>query len=131
MLNNCVFVGRTTKDVEARYTASDNPMAIASFTIAVDKGFGDKKKTNFIPVTAFGKTAEFLERNLLKGKLVAVQGEYNTGSYEKDGKKVYTTNINANDVKILEWGDKQDKPSGFDTPSGFTELPDDFSDVPF
>jgi single-strand DNA-binding protein len=131
-MNNWVGVGRATKDVETRYSQGDNPMAVSKVTMAIDSGYGDKKKTNFVPIVAFGKTAEAMEKYLVKGKLFAVQGEYTTGSYKnKEGVTVYTTQITANKVQILEWGDKQDTQEGAQdpgVPEGFSALDED---IPF
>lgn len=134
-MNKWIGIGRSTKDVEVRYTSSGEPMAVAKVTMAIDSGYGDKKKTNFVPITCFGKTAEVLERYLRKGKLFAVEGEYSTGSYEnKEGKKVYTTEIIASKVEIIEWPDKDES----NIPEGFTQVENDGafaalddSEVPF
>jgi single-strand DNA-binding protein len=129
-MNNWVGVGRATKDVETRYSQGDNPMAVSKVTMAIDSGYGDKKKTNFVPIVAFGKTAEAMEKYLVKGKLFAVQGEYTTGSYKnKEGVTVYTTQITANKVQILEWGDKQEIAQDPGVPEGFSAL--DSDEIPF
>ena len=130
---NCVLlIGRLTKDPEIRYTQSQ--LAIASFAIAIDRPAkkDDEKKTDFPRVTALGKVAEACEKYLFKGKLVAVRGRIQTGSYtNKDGNKVYTTDVFAEQVKFLEWGDS--KPSDSDNmaplPEGFEEIDD--QDIPF
>ena len=57
-MNKCIFVGRTTRDVELRYTQSANPLAVGRTSIAVERGYGDKKKTSFFNISAFGETAE-------------------------------------------------------------------------
>lgn len=124
-MNNWTGIGRLTKEVEMRYI-SDSQMAVARFTMAIDDGYGDKKKTNFIPVTVFGKQAEACEKYLAKGRMVAVEGKIQTGSYEKDGTKVYTTDVIAARVEFIDWGDKAEKKN--DGPMGFTELAED---IPF
>lgn len=130
-MNKVILIGRLTKDPEVRYTG-DN-MAVASFTVAIDRQ-SKEKKTDFPRVTVFGKQAENCERFLKKGRLVGVEGSIATGSYEdKDGKKVYTTDVSASRVEFLEWGDKEDA-NGSDEPkseypSGFQEVNDD--DIPF
>ena len=133
-MNNWTGIGRAVRDVETRYSAGNEPMAISRVTMAIDSGYGDKKKTNFVPIVAFGKTAEYLEKHLVKGKLFAVQGEYTSGNYKnKDGVTVYTTNINANKVEILEWAnranDETNSPTEPSIPEGFSSLDDD--DIPF
>jgi single-strand DNA-binding protein len=136
-MNNVSLIGRLTRDPEVRYTAGTQ-MAVAKFTVAIDDGFGEKKRTNFIPVTVFGKTAENCEKYLAKGRLVGVQGKIQTGSYtNKDGATVYTTDVVADRVEFLEWGDRpQGQSSGMnqmassfdDAPAGFSAIDED---IPF
>ena len=124
-MNSWNGIGRITKDVDLKYTSGAEPMAVARMTMAIDDGYGDRKKTNFIPVVVFGKQAENCEKFLSKGKLVGVTGKIQTGSYEKaDGTKVYTTDVIAERVDFLEWGDKvQNAPvSDEPTPQGFTAI---------
>ena len=66
-MNKVIFCGRTTKDVEMRYSQGENSMAIGRFSIAIDSGYGDKKKTNFFNCTIFGKQAEAFEKYVPKG----------------------------------------------------------------
>lgn len=105
-MNTTSLIGRNCNDIELRYTPSQ--MAVAKFSLAVDDGYGEKKKTYFIPVTVFGKQAESCEKYLLKGKKVAITGKIVTGSYEKDGRKVNTTDVIAERVEFLEYGEKQE-----------------------
>lgn len=131
-MNLCALIGRTTRDPEVRYTA-ETQMAVAKFTVAIDDGYGEKKRTNFIPVTVFGKAAEACEKYLQKGKLVGIEGKIQTGSYQnKDGQTVYTTDVIASKVKFLEWGEKdaQNGKQAANTPApdGFSYLDDD---IPF
>lgn len=80
---------------------------IAKTNIAVDSGFGDNKRTDFIPITVFGKQAEFCSQYVTKGDLVEVKGHIVTGSYKKsDGTTVYTTDVNADDIKKLQGNNK-------------------------
>jgi single-strand DNA-binding protein len=118
-MNNTMLIGRLTKDPETRQAGETQ---VTTFTLAVDR-FGKEKTADFIRIVAFGKTAELCERYLAKGRLTAVQGRIQTGSYEKDGHKVYTTDVIADRVKFLEWGEKPD------IPEGFTAIEDD--DIPF
>jgi single-strand DNA-binding protein len=136
-MNNVSLIGRLTRDPEVRYTAGTQ-MAVAKFTVAIDDGFGEKKRTNFIPVTVFGKTAENCEKYLAKGRLVGVQGKIQTGSYtNKDGATVYTTDVVADRVEFLEWGERSERfaaprqsgMGGFDAaPEGFSAIDED---IPF
>lgn len=134
-MNNVVIIGRAVREVEMKYTQGG--LAVANITLAVDRSMSKAKKeeaqakgeptADFIRVVAFSHTAEFLGNYLGKGKMVAVNGRIQTGSYEdKDGKRVYTTDVIANDVKILEWKD-DNKKQGFEI-EGFSPTNDD---VPF
>lgn len=108
-MNSVVLIGRLTKDPELRYTAGQ--MAVCSFTIAIDRitKQGEEKKTDFPRVTVFGKQAENCEKFLKKGRLAGVQGRLQTGSYtDKNGNTVYTTDVNADRVEFLEWGEKEE-----------------------
>ncbi|MDR2295329.1 MAG: single-stranded DNA-binding protein [Clostridiales Family XIII bacterium] len=112
-MNQVILIGRLTRDPEVRYTADQ--MAIASFTLAVDRPFtaGKEKQTDFPRITVFGKQAEICERYLAKGRLTAVQGRIRTGSYKnKDGTTVYTTEVTADRVEFLEWGDRTERQGG-------------------
>jgi single stranded DNA-binding protein (ssb) len=146
-MNSVSLIGRLTRDPEVRYTPSQ--MAVASFTIAIDRPVrsGEDKKTDFPRITVFGKQAENCEKYLVKGRLVGVQGRIQTGSYQnKDGVTVYTTDVVADRVEFLEWGDRpQGGQSQRYAPSGqqnqhpqnnvSDEMPDSFQaideDVPF
>ena len=125
MLNKVVLIGRLTKDPELRHTQSG--IATTRFTLAVDRGFtgqDGQKQADFIPIVTWRKQAENCAKYLAKGRLVAVAGRIQTGSYEKDGRRIYTTDINADEVKFLEWGDKQaDDVPGFTPTDDDTELP--------
>ena len=135
-MNCVVLIGRLTKDPEMRYLP-DSQMAVAKFSVAIDRfqGAGKEKKTDFPNITVFGKQAENCEKYLKKGRLVGVQGRLQTGSYKnKEGVTVYTTDVVADRVEFLEWGDKNESTaprtvSEADIPDGFQALEDD--DVPF
>lgn len=120
MLNKIVLIGRLTKDPDIRHTQSG--VATTRFTLAVDRGFkgqDGEKQTDFIPVVTWRGLADNVGKYGYKGQMVAVAGRIQTGSYEKDGRRVYTTDVNADEVRFLEWGEKvQDEP-------GFTPMEDD------
>ena len=133
-MNNVTLIGRLVKDPEIRYTADQT--AIAKITLAINRGKksnGEDKGADYIPVTVFGRQAENCERYLAKGRLVGVQGRIQTGSYtNKEGATVYTTDVVADRVEFLEWGDKPAKteePQQQEMPEGFRAISD--SDVPF
>lgn len=143
-MNNVVLIGRLTRDPEVRYI-SESQTAVATFTIAIDRPArsGQEKKTDFPRITVFGRQAENCERFLAKGRLVGIQGRIQTGSYtNKDGQTVYTTDVVADRVEFLEWGDRAQggsgqfqarpqAPAGGDMgiPEGFQAIQDD--DIPF
>ena len=102
-MNQVMLIGRITKDIEVRYTASQT--AVTSFTLAVDRPVkaGDDKQADFPRITVFGRQAENCEKFLGKGSKVAVEGRIQTGSYkDKDGNTVYTTDVIANRVEFLD-----------------------------
>jgi len=108
-MNSVVLIGRLTKDPEVKYTANTQ-MAVCTFSIAIDRITTDgEKKTDFPRITVFKKQAENCERFLKKGRLVGVQGRLQTGSYtNKDGATIYTTDVIAERVEFLEWGEKNE-----------------------
>lgn len=133
-MNIVALVGRLTKDPDVRYTAGTQ-MAVATFTLAIDRPVAkDKEKqTDFPRIIVFGKQAENCERFLAKGRKVAIQGRIQTGSYQdKAGNTVYTTDVVADRVEFLEWGEK-DGDSGKHAAN--TAFSDGFSyldeDIPF
>ena len=101
MVNVVVLIGRLIKDPEVKYTAGENQTAVARFSIAVNDGYGENERTSFINIVVFGKQAENCERFLSKGRQVGITGRIQTGSYEKDGRTVYTTDVIASRVEFL------------------------------
>ena len=127
MINTVCIVGRLTRDPQYAVNPQSQ-MGVCKFSIAVDDGYGEKKKTYFISVTAFGKTADNCERHLGKGQRVAVQGKLTTGSYtNKDGQKVYTTDVVANMVEFIDFKDKGGQNEEMGVPEGFQAITDDIS----
>lgn len=109
-MNRVVLIGRLTKDPELRFTPG-NGTAVTTFTLAVDRRFSKTKdgqrEADFIPIVVWGKQAESTANYMSKGKLIGVSGRIQTGSYEaKDGTRRYTTEVVADEVQFLEWGDK-------------------------
>ena len=108
-MNSVALTGRLTRDPEVRYSAG-NSMAIAKFTLAVDRQRTTKEgeqTADFISITCFGKTAELVEKYVSKGQQIGVTGRIQTGSYEKDGRKIYTTDVIADRVEFLGGGEKK------------------------
>lgn len=104
-MNRVVLMGRLTRDPEIRYSNGENALAIARFTLAVDRRFNrrDDQTADFITCKAFGKQAEFAERFLNQGIKVAASGRIETGSYtNRDGQKVYTTEVILDEIEFAE-----------------------------
>lgn len=106
-MNNVTLMGRLTRDPDVRYSQGENAMAIARYTLAVDRrkrrGSGDEQTADFISCVAFGKSGEFVEKYLRKGTKVCVSGHIQTGSYtNKDGVKVYTTDVVVDEHEFAE-----------------------------
>ena len=146
-MNSVILIGRLTRDPELRFIPGSGT-AVANFTIAVDKGLSKEKKqqmetqgkptADFIRVVVWGKRAETCANFLAKGRLVAVNGSITTSSYKSQtGETRYSTDVLANNVEFLEWGDKKDAPRKDDFMSidedlinGFQAIEDD-DDIPF
>lgn len=147
-MNSVVLIGRLTGDPELRYIPSGT--AVSTFTLAVDKNLSREKKqemesknqptADFIRIVVWGKQAENCANYLAKGRLVGVQGRIQTGSYEKDGIRRYTTDIVASNVEFLEWGDSKkssdsssssSQGNDFDFPDIEGFHPTDNDDIPF
>ena len=105
-MNKAILIGRLTRDPEVRYTQGESPMAIARYTLAVDRRFNrgnDENTADFIPCVAFGKAGEFAEKYFRKGTKLGVVGRIQTGSYtNKDGVKVYTTEVVVEEQEFAE-----------------------------
>ena len=112
-MNSVILVGNLTRDPEVRQTTSGE--TVCAFTIAVERPQkeGQQKQTDFPRITVFGKQGDSCGRYLKKGRTVAVQGRLQTGSYtNKNGEKVYTTDVVANRVEFL--GGNNDEKDGWD-----------------
>ncbi len=141
-MNSVSLIGRLTRDPEVRYSAGSQT-AVAKFTLAVNRPFAKEgeQDADFIGITCFGKTAELVEKYMSKGRQVGVTGRIQTGSYEKDGRKIYTTDVIADRVEFLDRGNSNsetysqpevDNPFNNEDdqlPAGFAKLTDD--DIPF
>lgn len=145
-MNSVVLIGRLVRDPELRFVAGSG-RAVANFTLAVDKNLArDKKKefedkgqptADFIRIVVWGKQAENCANFLTKGRLVAVNGSITTSSYKTNtGETRYSTDVLANNVEFLEWGDKKPGQSGSDDFNFGPEVDDfqaieDDDDIPF
>ena len=105
-MNKVVLMGRLTRDAEVRYSQGDNSLAIARFSLAVDRRYkkdGEEQTADFISCVAFGKTGEFFEKFGKKGTKFVIEGRIQTGSYtNKDGQKVYTTDVVVESAEFAE-----------------------------
>lgn len=130
MLNKTILNGRLTKAPELKQTNSGN--SVCGFTIAVDRN-RDREKTDFVPIVAWGKTAEFVNQWFGKGDLITIVGRIEVRSYEdKDGNKRTSTEIIAEEVMF---GGSKNTASASEKPAeskngGFEQIEDD-GDLPF
>lgn len=136
-MNKVTLIGRLTKDPEVRYSQGENTTAIARYSLAVDRRYKREGEpdADFINCVAFSKHGEFAEKYLRKGMKIAVSGRIQTGSYtDKDGKKVYTTDIVVEEHFFCE-SKNQDAPAQEPAQSsgdGFMNIPDGMEDeLPF
>lgn len=135
-MNKVILMGRLTKDPDVRYSQGNNPMAIARYTLAVDRKFKRDGEPNadFINCIAFGKNGEFAEKYLHKGMKIAVAGRIQTGSYtNKDGQKVYTTDVVVEEHEFAESKNTNqgETPQPSNSDDGFMQIPDNMEDLPF
>ena len=151
-MNRVILMGRLTRDPEVRYSQGERSMAIARYTLAVDRR-GRRSQENgeqsadFIPCVAFDRAAEFAEKYFRQGMRVLVSGRIQTGSYvNKDGQKVYTTEVILDDQEFADSKGAASDMSGYRAPAptqrpapasaigdGFMNIPDGVEDegLPF
>lgn len=134
-MNKVILLGRLTRDPEIRYSAGAEQKAIAKFTLAVDRRFKKEgeQSADFISCTAFGKSAEFVEKYFRKGSKILVEGHWQTGSYEKNGTKFYTNDCIIESLDFAE-GKKEGTPAPEPQTDadGFMNIPDGIDEqLPF
>ena len=147
-MNKVILMGRLTRDPEVRYSSGENALAIARYTLAVDRRFhkDNEASADFIACVAFGKGGEFAEKYLRQGTKIVVTGRIQTGSYiNREGQKVYTTEIVVEDQEFAESkaasqnnsqtsaGSRQQPPPPMPTDKdGFMQIPDGIDEeLPF
>lgn len=138
-MNKVVLMGRLTRDPEVRYSSGNSPMAIARYTLAVDRRFKREGEQNadFINCLAFGKAAEFAEKYFRQGMRITICGRIQTGSYtNRDGVKVYTTEVVVEEQEFAESKSNGHQNSSGSDPAtggdGFANIPDGIDEeVPF
>ena len=136
-MNKVILMGRLTRDAEVRYSQGDASTAVARFSLAVDRRFkrdGDEQTADFINCVAFGRTGEFFERFGRKGTKFLVEGRIQTGSYtNRDGQRVYTTDVVVENVEFAESKSSSDNNGGYvpaDRPSPSGAAGDGFMNIP-
>ena len=136
-MNKVILMGRLTRDAEVRYSQGDASTAVARFSLAVDRRFkrdGDEQTADFINCVAFGRTGEFMERFGRKGTKFLVEGRIQTGSYtNKDGQRVYTTDVVVENVEFAESKSSSESNGGYvpaDRPSPSQAAGDGFMNIP-
>ena len=146
-MNKVILMGRLTRDPEVRYSQGENALAIARYTLAVDRRFNrnnDENTADFINCVAFGKAAEFAEKYYHKGIKIAVTGRIQTGSYtNKDGVRVYTTEVVIEEQEFAEsksnasaggggYNADTNRPEPIAAGDGFMNIPDGIDEeLPF
>ena len=147
-MNKVILMGRLTRDPEVRYSSGENALAIARYTLAVDRRVhkDNEASADFIGCVAFGKGGEFAEKYLRQGTKIVVTGRIQTGSYtNREGQKVYTTEIVVEDQEFAESkaasqnnpqtsaGSRQQPPPPMPTDKdGFMQIPDGIDEeLPF
>lgn len=141
-MNKVILMGRLTRDPDVRYTQGEEPMAIARFTLAVDRrGKRDgEASADFPSCVCFRRTAEFIEKYAHQGTKLVVAGRIQTGSYtNRDGQKVYTTDVVVEEAEFAESkaaadrNTQQTPPPSPDTGAdGFMNIPDGIEEeLPF
>lgn len=145
-MNKVILMGRLTRDPEVRYSAGENQMAIARYTLAVDRRGGrnqsQEQTADFIGCVAFGRSGEFAEKYFHKGTKILITGRIQTGSYtNKDGVKVYTTDVVVEEQEFAESKNSSSAEGGYTGSSrpepaaavdGFMNIPDGIEEeLPF
>lgn len=145
-MNKVILIGRLTRDPEIRYTSGENQRAVARYTLAVERRRrkGEDQTADFINCVVFDRGAEFAEKYLFQGTKIVISGRLQTGSYtNKDGRKVYTTDVVVEEQEFAESKAVSDngrgrtsdrKSSQNNAPEqdgGFMNVPDGMDDIPF
>lgn len=146
-MNKVILMGRLTRDPDVRYTTGENPLAIARYTLAVDRRFrkDGEATADFISCVVFGRAAEFAEKYFREGLKITISGRIQTGSYtNREGQKVYTTEIVVEEQEFSESKSSGDNgaayyppkqtppPAPADGADGFMNIPDGIEEeLPF
>lgn len=133
-MNRAILIGRLTKEPDFRSTASG--VSVCRFTLAINRRFKTEgqQQADYIPIVAWGKTADICAKYLHKGSQVGIAGSIQTGSYDdKNGNKVYTTEVNAEEVQFLTKGTNEAESGSISSQNGFISqmTPVEAEDIPF
>ncbi len=132
-MNRVILMGRLTRELSI---SNGNDSMVARYTLAVDRAYRKEGEANadFVSCVAFGKSAEFAEKHLQKGTKIAVEGRIRTGSYEKDGQKIFTTDVVVDRHEFCERKgneEHQDTPPTAESSGAFVNVPESMEDLPF
>lgn len=137
-MNKVILMGRLTRDPIVRYSQGENSIAVARFTLAVDRRFkrtGDNQDADFIGCVTFGKQAEFVEKYFRQGMKMAAVGRIQTGSYtNNDGQRIYTTDVVVEEIEFAE--SKASRPASADNyqrdfmPEPISAMGEGFMNIP-
>ena len=135
-MNKVILMGRLTRDPEVRYSSGERSMAIARYTLAVDRrgrrSEGSEQTADFIPCVAFDKSGEFAEKYFRQGMRVLISGRIQTGSYtNKEGQKVYTTDVIIEDQEFADSKNSSSTGSGAGYNESFRPSPENASSEGF
>lgn len=138
-MNKVILMGNLTRDPEIRYTQGEKSMAIARFSLAINRRFSRDGETNvdFFNCTAFGKQAEFVEKYFRQGSRMLLVGRVQNENYtNKNGEKVYSVQIMADEIEFAErkqaGGNNNAEPTQKQDDDDFMEIPENIeSELPF
>ena len=135
-MNKVILMGRLTRDPEVRYSSGERSMAIARYTLAVDRrgrrSEGSEQTADFIPCVAFDKSGEFAEKYFRQGMRVLISGRIQTGSYtNKEGQKVYTTEVIIEDQEFADSKNSSGSSTGLGYNESFRPSPENASSEGF
>lgn len=133
-MNKVVLIGRLTKEPELKFTPGKGT-AVCTLTLAIDRRVANKdgqREADFIPIIVWGKQAEAVANYSGKGKMIGVAGRIQTRSYDnKEGRKVFVTEVISEDVQILEWANSRSNSSSSNSYDDAMEEVEDSGDIPF
>ena len=128
-VNSCNFIGRLTRDPEVRYSQGEKPVCVARFTLAVDRPTkkGNEREADFLTFKALGGRGEFVEKHLKKGMRIGICARAESGSYEKNGSKLYYTEFICEGFTFCDGKQGNTGPAA----GGYMEPPEDYEGLPF